>query len=264
MTEPFRHLPFERAVNFRDLGGYPCADGRHTRWRLLFRSGHLARLTERDVHSFQELGVSHVYDFRSPTERTREPSYCIPSHLVRQLSISFQQNHDELVEQWKQRKITDEAVLQAQEQVYREIVIDHVDRYREMFDGILAGKGAPFVMHCSGGKDRTGIASVLLLSALGAGKDIIYLDYLETLQNRATVLWIKKLARDYLETGGSDGRDGVEERAFQLFGVTRERLTIALTAMSEVGGSIAGYLERYVRLTAKNIEQLRDWYLEQA
>jgi protein-tyrosine phosphatase len=262
MTQPDRHLPFDRAVNFRDLGGYPGADGRCTRWRCLFRSGHLGGFTDLDIDAFGRLGIKDVYDFRTPSERERAPSPHIPSHVVWHLDISPRQSHDAILDAWIQREIADEEVLRMQEEVYREIVTEHASHYREMFAGILASAGSPFLVHCMGGKDRTGIASALILTALGVEEKIIYQDYLETLRSRATILWVRKLTLEYLKTGELASDADVIERVFRLFGVTPERLTAALAAMKDLSGSVTDYLEQQVGLTAPDLVRLRDWYLQ--
>src|SRR5215831_16037809 len=66
---PARHLNLQGASNFRDLGGYPTADGRTTRWRHIFRSNHLGLLTAADVEIVRALGVRSAFDFRGLEER---------------------------------------------------------------------------------------------------------------------------------------------------------------------------------------------------
>ena len=66
---PARHLNLAGASNFRDLGGYQTRDGRTVRWRQIFRSNHLAHLTEQDVAVVRSLGVKSAFDFRGVAER---------------------------------------------------------------------------------------------------------------------------------------------------------------------------------------------------
>ncbi|HKJ27750.1 MAG TPA: tyrosine-protein phosphatase, partial [Anaerolineales bacterium] len=72
--ESSRLLPFKRVANFRDLGGYPAADGRTVRWGALYRSGHLAKMKRRDKDLFVTLGIDTVIDLRSDYERKRAPN----------------------------------------------------------------------------------------------------------------------------------------------------------------------------------------------
>ena len=55
-----RHVPLEGQANFRDLGGYQNVDGRSLRWREVYRSGRLAKLTDQDVARLEELGIRTV------------------------------------------------------------------------------------------------------------------------------------------------------------------------------------------------------------
>src|SRR5947209_7340414 len=66
---PARHLNLTGASNFRDLGGYPAADGRRVRWRQIFRSNHLGHVTEADIRVLRGLGLKSAFDFRGMEER---------------------------------------------------------------------------------------------------------------------------------------------------------------------------------------------------
>jgi len=78
-TQPYRmekhrrQLPFAKAKNFRDLGGYPTSDGRTVRWGVVYRSDSLHKLNENDLKLLASLNLSHVFDFRSENEAEREP-----------------------------------------------------------------------------------------------------------------------------------------------------------------------------------------------
>ncbi len=63
-----RHIPLDEAVNFRDLGGYPTADGGRVRWRLVFRADGLTRLSPTDLQVVASLGVGTVLDLRTTGE----------------------------------------------------------------------------------------------------------------------------------------------------------------------------------------------------
>nr|MBP6627696.1 tyrosine-protein phosphatase [Arenimonas sp.] len=68
-NHPHRVWPLQGASNFRDLGGYPGHEGRPVRWRQLFRSDHLAGLTEADKSLLAGLGLARAFDFRGQAER---------------------------------------------------------------------------------------------------------------------------------------------------------------------------------------------------
>src|SRR5260370_41599244 len=68
LADPTRKLPLAGCVNFRDLGGYPTADGGRGRWRRLFRADGLTRLDDRDCALLGELGLATVIDLRTVGE----------------------------------------------------------------------------------------------------------------------------------------------------------------------------------------------------
>ena len=67
-----RLLPLEGGRNFRDLGGYPAADGKYTKWGMMYRSGVLAELTDTDYDYLSALDIAVICDFRASEERTME------------------------------------------------------------------------------------------------------------------------------------------------------------------------------------------------
>ena len=69
-----RVLPLRGGRNFRDLGGYRSADGRHVRWRRVFRSGVMNRLTDADRDYLATLEIRASCDLREAHERSLEPS----------------------------------------------------------------------------------------------------------------------------------------------------------------------------------------------
>ena len=70
MIEDFadRHHPFEGCFNFRDIGGYPTADGRNVRWGRYYRAGRQDRMTDSDLGKVESLGISTQIDLRKADE----------------------------------------------------------------------------------------------------------------------------------------------------------------------------------------------------
>lgn len=74
VTVAERLLPLEHGSNFRDIGGYAAAGGKHIRWGLIYRSGASALLTDADVQQVRALKLSQMVDLRSSEERVLAPS----------------------------------------------------------------------------------------------------------------------------------------------------------------------------------------------
>jgi protein-tyrosine phosphatase len=167
-TPHARHIVLEEAVNFRDLGGYATADGRHVRWRTLYRADGLSRLTPGDYDVLRDLGVTTVLDLRSTAE------FEMGSFPIETFPVSF--HHLPIVEEMiDPRK-------------YRLAPGKLGERYEEMARlgsgqiatalGILADPAShPAVFHCAIGKDRTGILAAVTLALLGVPDETIVADY---------------------------------------------------------------------------------------
>ena len=178
MTDlPPRVLNLEGASNFRDLGGYPTADGRALKWRRIFRSNHLGHLTEQDVKVVRSLGVKSAFDFRGVQERVA--AACVVEEInVHSLPIE-PTVVAALRAKLQARALSSADALEIMRESYRGYVRLNTHSFRELFAQILADT-APLVIHCTAGKDRTGFACALVLHALGVSDDVIAGDYLLT------------------------------------------------------------------------------------
>ncbi|GLR90504.1 tyrosine-protein phosphatase [Bradyrhizobium iriomotense] len=174
---PARHLALQGASNFRDLGGYPTADGRQTRWRHLFRSNHLGLLTEADVEIVRGLGVRSAFDFRGVEERA--DALC----GVREITTHSLPIEPTVVAalraQMAEGTLTAPVALELMRESYRNYVRHNTHSFRALFGHLLEDR-APLVIHCTAGKDRTGFACALILHALGVPEETIAEDYLLT------------------------------------------------------------------------------------
>lgn len=179
-------------MNFRDLGGYPGADGRRIRWRRLFRADGLTRLDADDCAQLADLGLATVIDLRTKgevDERGRFPE-------------------DAFEVEYHHLPLTD--VLPPTEDLSRYDEPAFVtSRYRRLLSEgssslaravhVLAEPGAlPAVFHCSAGKDRTGILAALVLGFLGVPRDVIVEDY--ALSAEAMIALLDRLKQEYAES----------------------------------------------------------------
>ena len=172
-------LPLEGGFNLRDMGGYLAADGRRVRRGMLFRSGVMSLLTEADEAHLAGLGIATVCDLRRPGERQRDPTrWCEPAGV-----FYWSRDYEEVtgvLGALLSGKVGDPSAMRAKMlNLYREILVDHAPSYRFMFER-LAGGHVPLLFNCSAGKDRTGVAAALILSALGVARETIVEDYLLT------------------------------------------------------------------------------------
>jgi protein-tyrosine phosphatase len=175
---PERRLTLTGAVNFRDLGGYPAAGGRTTRWRMIWRSDSLAELTAEDQAAVAALGLRTLCDFRLPDEAARKPNRLPEGHGIDTRSFGFIPEGTLDMLRAIERGDLDAAGIEAEVlSHYSKFVTDHAEAYRPLFTLLLSEGTLPLLIHCTSGKDRTGIAAAAILLALGTPRDVVVADY---------------------------------------------------------------------------------------
>lgn len=246
MQAPSRSLPLTGASNFRDLGGYAGHGGRQVRWRRIFRSDHLADLTPADVAQVTELGLTRVCDFRGTQERV--PQACVlPQVKVHALSIepTVVQGLKSLLASGQAPTVQDTVHLM--EQTYRDFVLYNSARFAELF-GHLLESDAPLVFHCTAGKDRTGFAAALILTALGVPKAVVMQDYL--------------LTNDLYRMPHTSAPFAPQEVLNVLWRVQPNFLEAAFHAVEAEYGSLQQYLAKTLGMGAPEMARLETLYLQ--
>ncbi len=247
-NHPHRAWPLQGATNFRDLGGYPGHGGRRVRWRRLFRSEHLGGLTAADHATLAALGLARVFDFRGIDERASTPNN-LPG--VQEHSLAIEPTVAQRMEamQAAGQAITVPVMVALMQELYRGLVGPQSHRYRELFDHLLASD-APLVIHCTAGKDRTGVAAALILLALGVPVEVVRQDYLLTN--------VHYRPPAHAATGVPADVMAVMWRVQQGF------LDAALQVVEHEHGGIDHYLRDHLGLGEAALASLRDRYLEPA
>ncbi len=190
-----RRIALEGCLNFRDLGGYPTADGRRLRWRRLFRSDALHQLTPADVVRLRdEIGLTHVVDLRSSGELRADGRGPLEREPLR-----F--HHLPLFDRDLGGRRAAEAVPSLAELYFAmaELAREPIARVIET----LARASGPTVYHCAAGKDRTGVVSAVLLGLLGVRDEVIVADYAASREGLEGIIERLLRSRGYREVFAS-------------------------------------------------------------
>jgi len=172
-----RLLPLAGGRNFRDMGGYVTSDGRQVKWGKVYRSGAMDGLTDQDYAYLEGLGIKVICDFRASDERLAEPTVWRagkPEYLS--WDYGSADNSSPLRELLGSGTADADQARQAMQTLYPQLLEQHKGRFRIMFARLLADR-LPLAFNCSAGKDRTGLAAALLLTALGVPREQVVYDY---------------------------------------------------------------------------------------
>ncbi|WP_017664229.1 tyrosine-protein phosphatase [Porphyrobacter sp. AAP82] len=177
IKDPRRVLPLEGGVNFRDLGGYMTADGRVTKWDVLYRAGNPAGLTAKDQAELARRGIRTVCDLRASEERKAEPNpYVAANADVTYWTRDYAADAGDLMKVLGGPDASAQKSRAAMTGFYRALPEQHAPAFRQMFAFLAEGK-VPLAFNCSAGKDRTGTAAALVLTLLGVPRETVVADY---------------------------------------------------------------------------------------
>ena len=166
-----RRIQLAGPVNFRDLGGYPTADGRTVGWGRVYRSDSLHRLDEADGPRLAELGIVTAIDFRANDELDRIGIGPLGDLDVRHVHLAT------IDRALHGREMPDVSQVRTAAEIYFMMLETGAPSYVEAL-GELAEPGAlPAVFFCMAGKDRTGVFAAMLLGLLRVPDADIVTDY---------------------------------------------------------------------------------------
>lgn len=259
--------------NARELGGYPAGD-RTVRKGILIRSGALSKAEPEAITILSEkYHIRYVIDFRMGSVIDGVPDPEVPGAdnirlpVVEIEDFMAKAGNPELVKIYKSGSIDERAMFDLEyesgllsPEMYILFLLGERGKkaYREFFRILLdhdPDKGA-ILWHCADGKDRAGLAAMLLLYALGSDMETILEDYLITNENNAAKL--EKLRKDSESFGMPPEK--VEALLFVSGGVFRHYMTHAIDTLETRYGSVTGYLTEELGLTPADISLLREKY----
>lgn len=175
LTVAEREIPLDGAANFRDIGGYRTADGRYTAWGKVYRAGDLSKLTEADLQRLTNIHLQTSCDLRTAEEVAEAPDRLPAGVAYVALPVLMREGRSRQLRQlMKYRSQMDQAMIDA----YTRVGIENNPQvFGGVFQRVADADQLPLVIHCTAGKDRTGMAVALLLAVLGVPDETILADY---------------------------------------------------------------------------------------
>lgn len=262
-AEASRFVLLEGGRNFRDLGGYRTADGHAVKKGVMYRSGSLGSLTPKGQADLAHLHLGAIIDLRTTEERSHDGNDLKaafgPAYWTRDYGMSLGDMSKAGARSMfgDPAKLTADAMRSMMANAYRTMPREQAPSYREMFARLVAGK-EPLVVNCTAGKDRTGIASALVLTALGVPYETVREDFL--LSNGAPGM-------DTLQSALSGGAASPLAKlpadvVAPLVGVEGIYLDNAFDQMRKDYGSVDGFLEKELGVGPREIAVLRKRMLQ--
>ncbi len=239
-----RDLAWDGLLNARDLGGHPTEDGGETRFGRIVRADSVRELTDEGWKAVVDYGVRTIVDLRSNEELAEDPPAELPVDAVH---VSFFDDRPEVFEEVEEAS----AGAATHADATRDVYLIFLEHFRpNVAAAIRAVAQAPeggVVVHCHGGKDRTGLVSAFLLRLAGVPIEDIATDYAlseERLRTRHEQ-WFAEAA---------DERE--LERLHRISKTPASSMVGVLEELERRYGSIAGYL-RAGGATDEELERAR-------
>lgn len=256
-------LSLEKVRNPRDIGGYVGYQGRKVKMHRLIRSGKISNITSKDEKFLLDYGLTKIIDLRSPLECHKMPDSQIPGVEHLDISIAEDDNTNggkkDLDKIFATYRKDQYAGFKMMCDRYRSHVVkEHAQNSLHKILEVLANtKEGAILYHCSEGKDRTGIVTVMILYILGVDMETIRQDYLYS--NYMLDGYRAKRDRIIQEKGGNLC---LRANMRILGSVSDAFLDTSLIAIEKEFGGLDNYLREKIGLTPQLRDALRELYLE--
>lgn len=259
----------QSVFNARELGGYINNDGKAIKRNLLLRTGNLNNISDSDINVLKDnYRLSHIIDFRMAMEFNNASDPQIEGVKYHHLDVidpsvfdsddmpDIELNKLDLIQ------MTELSIRSGMLDENMYIVFLESEFGKRAFSGFFrvlleSDTDRAILWHCTGGKDRTGIAAMLLLSALGVDEKTVIEDYLLT-----NVYNSHRIAatRQYLSEKGCD-KSFIDKAVLVFDAVDESFMRNAVEHLKKSYGSVLGYIQNALEIKQSEIDILKEKYL---
>lgn len=264
-------IEFEGLSNVRDLGGLVGHGGKKIKMGRLIRSDNLSPATPNDCKKLQEYGLKKIVDFRTDDEINNSPdreisgTTWLKNPILKSLTTGITREKPKKAFNSLAEILLDfscdlgEGGKSWLASLYIPLVSDEfcLNGYRSFLNILRENKNGAVLYHCSAGKDRVGIGTLIILSALGVDREDIIKDYLLTNESYAKVI------REACELGKAQGvPQEIIDTIEPLSGVDLSYINTALDVIDNTHGGMNEFLKNQLGLNEEFLIDLRKNYLE--
>ncbi|MDE7380179.1 MAG: tyrosine-protein phosphatase [Clostridia bacterium] len=267
MHAHIKRLPLKKLFNTRDLGGLPTEDGRKIKHGKLIRSGKLYKIPQKTVDALKAYGVDTVIDLRIFTEVEEAPDTLwegvnyvhLPLLCTATPGITREKSmRRTMVLESKRIKKEFGSATRYMEEMYCAVLLNEEPQsYLKQALRLIIDNENCILWHCSGGKDRAGIVSMLVESLLGVSEEVIVADYVASLRfQRAKFFWNKAglvIAPCSLR---------FKKILYGMMAAKPQFLLGAIERIKAAFGSVVDYCKQVLAVTDADISLMKKKYLE--
>ena len=253
-----RVIDLEGGINFRDVGGYRNAQGRTVKWRKIMRCGHLASLSDNDLDTLEQIGITRVHDFRRSEEQRQSPSSAVRAEFIDDYQILI----GDISRFWEflfEGELTAESSHQLVVNSYGSCIGAVIPAFSRFMRHIVDNADSASVFHCSAGKDRTGMAAALILSALDVPRETIIEDYMLTVEHYDSDKLIA-IVEGHLRKANVESWD--RDWLMPYCSVHQDNIVAFLDAIEANYGDVKNYLISALGLSQADLDKMHHCYLE--
>jgi protein-tyrosine phosphatase len=255
MSDRQIYKAFEGMENFRDVGNFRLPSGRSMRSGQVFRSEELSRLSMNDWEQLHKLGIKCIVDFRTPNERKLSPYKALNVMGIQIVHIPILSEEKDL-NRWQffcfllreGRSLDFEEYMR---KFYYRLAFERVEQIKAIFTLLSDAQALPILIHCTGGKDRTGFIAASLQLFVGVPRDDVIHSYLAS--NEVIVMHMKKIER-YIQWMSLWQIS--PERLRPMLEVRREYLESIFDEIFYRYGSVDKYLSSYCGVEERCLDRL--------
>ncbi|CAG8461596.1 5684_t:CDS:10 [Ambispora leptoticha] len=228
-----RIINVDGITNFRDLGGWRCEEG-YLRQRYIFRSAQLSRITTSGIETLRKLNIQKIFDLRSTHEIEKFGFVKIDG--IERIFVPVFHDDNNSPETFYRRFSLYAQGPEGFSTGYMMILEEGKPTFRAMFNHILTQPNSPFLVHCTAGKDRTGVFGMLVLKFVGVSEEVIAREYEMTHHDSVSDPKRTQMLADSL-----DGTFTVEQ-IWRMMGAFYESMILTLKKFNETYKSVNAYL----------------------
>ena len=248
-------IPVDGVINLRDIGGFITYDDKRVKSGIIYRSANLSYITPTGKTQLMALKPCLICDLRSDEEVANDPHPELGD--VNYINFGIATEGDKARRLWllifRPRKLN--TLLP---RLYQEVILEeNASALSGALRAVLDEKNLPMLIHCTAGKDRTGVVVALILALLGVPEDKIIADYTQsnhfyTHYEQVAHLLLRRLG--FLRLNSAN--------LFPILVADPNTMRAVFDYLRDKYGGVAEYTEKRLGFGAGNIAQLKRLLLE--